>query len=83
MAEHGKPAPDIYLAACEKLGADPAEAIAVEDSYNGIRAAHAAGMKPVMVPDILPPDDEMREKAVHICRDLHEARKVIAEMLAQ
>ena len=36
-----------------------------------------------MVPDILPPDDEMREKAVHICRDLHEARKVIAEMLAQ
>lgn len=83
MAEHGKPAPDIYLAACEKLGADPAKAIAVEDSYNGIRAAHAAGMKPVMVPDILPPDDEMREKAVHICRDLHEAREVIAEMLAQ
>lgn len=61
MVKNGKPAPDIYLMACEMLGAAPAEAIAVEDSYNGIRSAHAAGMIPVMVPDLLIPTAEMQE----------------------
>lgn len=60
MVKNGKPAPDIYLMACEMLGAAPAEAIAVEDSYNGIRSAHAAGMIPVMVPDLLVPTAEMQ-----------------------
>ena len=41
---HGKPAPDVYLAAASKLGADPANTAAVEDSSNGLRAAAAAGM---------------------------------------
>ena len=53
MIEHSKPAPDIYLKACEKLGVDPADAIAVEDSANGIRAAHAAGMQVIMIPDLI------------------------------
>ena len=60
MVKNGKPAPDIYLMACEMLGTAPAEAIAVEDSYNGIRSAHAAGMIPVMVPDLLVPTAEMQ-----------------------
>lgn len=60
MVKNGKPAPDIYLMACEKLGCDPAEAAAIEDSYNGIRSAYAAGMQAVMVPDLLPPTEEMQ-----------------------
>ena len=72
MVEHSKPRPDIYLMACSSLEVNPAQAIAVEDSPNGIRAAHAAGMIPLMVPDLIAPDEEMREKSVMICRDLLE-----------
>lgn len=59
MVKNGKPAPDIYLMACEKLGLEPAQAAAVEDSYNGIRSAHAAGMQALMVPDLLEPTQEL------------------------
>lgn len=59
MVANGKPAPDIYVSACEALGVAPENAVAVEDSFNGIRAAHAAGMLPVMVPDLTPPTDEI------------------------
>jgi len=48
-----KPAPDLYLAACAGLGVRPDEAIAFEDSRNGMLAAHAAGMKCVVVPNEL------------------------------
>ncbi len=47
---HGKPAPDVYLAAAERLGVEPAHAVAVEDSSNGLRAAAAAGMAVIAVP---------------------------------
>ena len=55
----GKPAPDVYLAAAEGVGADPRRCVAIEDSENGMRAAHAAGMTVVAVPNPhYPPDDE-------------------------
>ena len=60
MVVNSKPAPDIYLLACEKLGGDPSEAAAVEDSHNGIRSAAAAGMQAIMVPDLIEPTDELR-----------------------
>jgi HAD superfamily hydrolase (TIGR01509 family) len=47
----GKPAPDVYLEAARRLGVDPHGCVAVEDSENGIRSAHAAGMKVVAVPN--------------------------------
>lgn len=47
----GKPAPDVYLAALAALGADPAAAVAIEDSAAGIRAAHAAGMRVIAIPN--------------------------------
>ncbi len=75
MVEHSKPEPDIYLIACEKLGMNPKETYAVEDSYNGIRAASRAGMKPVMVPDMLAPDEEMKSLSLFICKDLVELKK--------
>jgi HAD superfamily hydrolase (TIGR01509 family) len=48
--ERGKPAPDVYLEAARRLGADPARCVAVEDSSNGLRSAAAAGMAVVAVP---------------------------------
>jgi HAD superfamily hydrolase (TIGR01509 family) len=48
---HGKPAPDIYLAAARQLGVDPARSAAVEDSSNGLRSAAAAGMLVIAVPN--------------------------------
>ena len=61
MVEHSKPLPDIYILACRKLMVDPAETYAIEDSPNGIRSAYRAGMKPIMVPDLLSPDGEMEQ----------------------
>ena len=72
MVEHSKPQPDIYLMACRELGADPKEAYAIEDSPNGIRSAHAAGMSPLMVPDMIAPDEEMRRLSSCIFKDLFE-----------
>jgi HAD superfamily hydrolase (TIGR01509 family) len=55
----GKPAPDVYLEAARRLAVDPKRAAAIEDSHNGIRAAKAAGMRVVAVPNRhFPPDDE-------------------------
>ncbi len=58
MVVHSKPNPDIYLKACEELMVKPEETFAVEDSYNGIRAAAAAGMKTIMIPDVQPRTEE-------------------------
>lgn len=70
MVRRSKPEPDIYLMACEALEIPPAEAYAVEDSYNGIRAAFRAGMHPIMIPDLLPPTKEMQQLAEHIFPDM-------------
>ncbi len=59
MVSRGKPNPDIYLKACELLGVEPEEAIGVEDSINGIKACHAAGLYTVMVIDLIKPDQEL------------------------
>ena len=59
MIEHGNPAPDIYLLAAERLGVDPAECVGVEDSPNGVRSIHAAGMRAVMIPDMIQPTPEV------------------------
>lgn len=59
MVEHSKPMPDIYLKACGELGVSPVNAVAIEDSPNGIRSAYRAGMKPVMVPDVIEPTPEI------------------------
>ena len=72
MVEHGKPAPDIFLKACEELGVKPERAYAIEDSYNGIRAAYAGKLHPIMVPDLLPETAEMQEKAEVVLPDLLE-----------
>lgn len=61
MVTNSKPHPEIFLKACEGLQVEPKVAFAIEDSYNGIRAAYAANMKPIMVPDMAEPTTEMEE----------------------
>ncbi|WP_211257536.1 HAD family hydrolase [Muricoccus aerilatus] len=73
----GKPAPDPFLRAAEMLGVPPAECLALEDSYNGVRAAAAAGMHTIMVPDLLPATDEIRPLCRSIAADLHGVRTLL------
>ena len=73
MVPRSKPEPDIFLAAAKVLGAIPANCYVLEDSFNGIRAAHRAGMHPIMVPDMQQPDEEMRGLAEVIVDDLPKA----------
>lgn len=73
MVENGKPYPDVYLYACEELGEDPKDCIAVEDSPNGVTSAYRAGMKVIMIPDLTQPDEELEKmlyKKVSCAMDL-------------
>ena len=72
MVSHSKPHPEIFLYAAERMGVQPASCYVIEDSYNGIRAAANAGMRPIMVPDILQPDEEIRGLAEVVLPDLRE-----------
>jgi HAD superfamily hydrolase (TIGR01509 family) len=76
----GKPHPDLFLRAAQMLDRRPERCLALEDSHNGIRAAHAAGMRVIMVPDLLPPTAEMRERCLLIAADLHAVRPLIARV---
>ena len=73
----GKPAPDPFLTAAARLGVDPADCLALEDSHNGVRSASSAGMMTIMVPDLLDPTQEMHSLCIRIARDLHEVRELL------
>jgi HAD superfamily hydrolase (TIGR01509 family) len=68
----GKPAPDIFLVAASRLGRDPGECLALEDSENGVRAAAAAGMPVIMIPDLKEPSEEARELALRVAPSLND-----------
>jgi HAD superfamily hydrolase (TIGR01509 family) len=70
----GKPHPDPYLAAADKIGVDPKNCLALEDSRHGITSAVAAGMDVIMVPDLVVPDAELERICHKIVEDLHEVR---------
>lgn len=65
-----KPHPEPYLTAARRLGVDPVRCLALEDSHSGVRAAHAAGMQTVMVPDLVGPDDHIHGLGVFIMDSL-------------
>lgn len=73
-----KPAPDIYLEAARRLGVDPRSCIALEDSDAGVAAAHAAGMRVVIVPDLKPPSAQSLARAWRVCPTLHEVIDLVA-----
>ncbi len=75
---HSKPDPEIYARACRELGLLPAECYALEDARSGIRSALAAGCRVIAVPDLWQPDEKTRGEVFAVCRDLFEAKALIA-----
>ena len=74
MVENPKPAPDIYLRACSLLGIDPKDSYAIEDSKSGVMAAHAAGCKTILVPDMNPPESITVKCAFAVYDDLLQVK---------
>ena len=77
MVKNGKPAPDIYLYAAERLGLKPEECIALEDSPNGVRSAHSAGCRTVMVPDLDAPSEEIKPLLYDVADGLWDVVRVL------
>lgn len=75
--ENGKPAPDIFLAAAEKLGAHPSACVGLEDSPAGLQALHAAGIKSIFIKDLLEPPPQVLAAVWKRCNDLTEAAEVL------
>lgn len=72
---NGKPHPEPFLTAAGKLGVNPEVCIALEDSHNGIRSAHGAGMKAIMVPDLLEATPEIEALCFAVMPSLHAVRE--------
>jgi HAD superfamily hydrolase (TIGR01509 family) len=70
---HGKPDPALYLLAASRLGVAPADCIAFEDSENGARAAQAAGIRVVIVPDLVQPPEDVAARAHGVIDSLEDA----------
>ena len=69
---HSKPDPEIFLLTAQKLDVEPSHCLVLEDSYNGVRAGAAGGFVTVMVPDLVPADDEMKRLYTMECASLEE-----------
>jgi HAD superfamily hydrolase (TIGR01509 family) len=81
---HGKPAPDIFLRAAERLGKRPAECVVLEDSGPGIQGASDAGMIPILIPDGgRVPLPETVARAAYVVESLAEARPIIARLTSR
>jgi HAD superfamily hydrolase (TIGR01509 family) len=72
-----KPSPDLYLAVAASLGVEPPECLAVEDSFSGVRAASAAGMTVLMVPDLAEPTPDVARLAAGVYGSLVEVREAL------
>lgn len=77
---HTKPAPDVYLAAARKLGVDPLRCVVLEDSIYGLHAGVAAGMRVILVPDLVTPPADQTHQALAVCKDLHQALDVLRQL---
>ena len=60
------------------LGTVPASCVALEDSFNGVRAVHAAGAMTIMVPDVQIPTAEIEGLCVHVARDLYRVKAILS-----
>ena len=81
--QNGKPAPDIFLLAAEKMGADPETCFVFEDSTNGIRAGYAAGMKVFGIADIAPFGNDVKELMFRELNSLDEAIEILKEYIIE
>ncbi|WP_407427566.1 HAD family hydrolase [Treponema sp.] len=79
MVTHSKPDPEIYLKAVQSLNLSPEECVSIEDSPNGVRSSFSAGVKCIMVPDLIPADSEMKEKTWQILKNLKEVKEFLCK----
>ena len=75
-----KPSPDLYLLAAARLGVPPTGCVAVEDSNHGVTAAHAAGAITIMVPDMVPPTEELRARCAAVVPDLGSVLEMLRSL---
>jgi HAD superfamily hydrolase (TIGR01509 family) len=73
----GKPYPDVHLKALSALGVDAPDCLILEDSFNGVRAAHATGAMVIMVPDVVAPTPEIEALCTCVAADLREVGEII------
>jgi HAD superfamily hydrolase (TIGR01509 family) len=76
--QNGKPAPDIYLAAAAALRVPPAACLAIEDSETGFRAAHAAGMPAILIPDLVMPGASLLALSPRVMQSLAEVHRLLS-----
>lgn len=74
---HAKPNPEPYLVAAARLGLDPADCIAIEDSHAGVRSSTSAGVPTIMVPDLLPPTGELADLCAEVLPSLDDLRELL------
>lgn len=74
---NGKPAPDVFLLAANRLGVKQEECLVLEDSKFGIQAGYAAGMKAIMIPDSIQPDEETRKIAYAVVENLKNIERLL------
>ncbi|MBR5406680.1 MAG: HAD family phosphatase [Lachnospiraceae bacterium] len=79
MVTKSKPDPEIFLLACRKIGVTPDKSYAIEDSYNGVRSASRGGLMTIMVPDLLPADDEMKGLSEIVLDSLYDVVDFLAK----
>ena len=77
IAKRSKPFPDIFLESVKDIEPDAGKCLVIEDSYNGIRAAKAAGMTAVMIPDMKQPNEEMKNLADYIFETLLDVKSIL------
>ena len=77
MVEHAKPEPDIFLKAAELLKLPTKGCLVLEDSPNGVKAAYSAGMKVIMVPDLVQPGPEIRRLLFGCAESLSEVAQLL------
>lgn len=80
MVDKGKPNPDIFLKAANILGIEPKKTMVLEDSLNGIKAANQANMLPVLIPDLVLPDKEIKKLIFAQCTSLIEVIDLLKEL---
>lgn len=74
---HSKPDPEIYRMACKSIGVPPEECIAIEDSPNGIKSAHAAGLSVIMIPDRIAPTPEITALCTNVFEHLDGVKGIL------
>jgi beta-phosphoglucomutase-like phosphatase (HAD superfamily) len=80
QAGRGKPAPDIFLMAAQALAMEPGQCLVLEDSIAGVKAASAAGIPVIMVPDLQAPSEEAIALAYAVLPSLHEVKNILASL---